>query len=87
MFAQVGGIVHANMYRADDRPRYRHGNKQLTAICASNNVIYLLAKGCYIWRNKQRDREWNALSREEQVHYLETTTDAGRKRKDFRFAH
>ena len=42
----------------------RRGNKQLTAICASNNVIYLLAKGCYIWRNKQRDREWNALSRE-----------------------
>ncbi|KAJ4317497.1 hypothetical protein N0V84_007325 [Fusarium piperis] len=87
MFVQVGGIIHANIYRADDRPHYRRGNKQLTAICASNIVVYLLAKGYYIWRNKQRDRAWNVLSKDEQIHYLETTTDAGSKRKDFRFAH
>ncbi|KAH7148179.1 major facilitator superfamily domain-containing protein [Dactylonectria macrodidyma] len=87
MFCQVGGIASANIYRADDRPHYRRGNKQITAICSANIVIYLLAKGYYIWRNKQRDRHWNALSKEERVHYLETTTDAGSKRKDFRFAH
>ncbi|KAJ3536917.1 hypothetical protein NM208_g6518 [Fusarium decemcellulare] len=87
MFVQVGGIIHANIYRADDRPHYRRGNKQLTAICASNIIVYLLAKSYYIWRNKQRDRAWDALSKEEQIHYLETTTDAGSKRKDFRFAH
>lgn len=42
----------------------RRGNKQLTAICASNIIIYLIAKGYYIWRNKQRDRAWNALSKD-----------------------
>ncbi|KAJ4267706.1 hypothetical protein NW762_003820 [Fusarium torreyae] len=87
MICQVGGIASANIYRADDRPHYRRGNKQLTAICSANIVIYLLAKGYYVWRNKQRDREWDALSKEEQVRYLETTTDSGSKRKDFRFAH
>lgn len=42
----------------------RRGNKQLTAICAANIVIYLLGKGYYIWRNKQRDQAWNALSKD-----------------------
>ncbi|CAM1500827.1 Fc.00g099890.m01.CDS01 [Cosmosporella sp. VM-42] len=87
MFCQVGGIIHANIYRADDRPTYRRGNRQLTAICASNIVLYFLVKAYYIWRNKTRDRAWNALSKDEQLHYLETTTDSGSKRKDFRFAH
>ncbi|KAH6891440.1 major facilitator superfamily domain-containing protein [Thelonectria olida] len=87
MFCQVGGIVHSNIYRADDAPLYRRGNKQLTAICAGNIGLYFLTKAYYIWRNKTRDREWNGLSKEEQLHYLETTTDAGSKRKDFRFAH
>ncbi|KAL2687095.1 hypothetical protein Neosp_004647 [[Neocosmospora] mangrovei] len=68
-------------------PSNRRGNKQLTAICAANIVIYLLGKAYYIWRNKQRDQAWSALSKDEQIHYLETTTDAGSKRKDFRFAH
>lgn len=42
----------------------RRGNKQLTAICAANIFIYLLGKGYYVWRNKQRDIAWNALSKE-----------------------
>ncbi|PNH31078.1 hypothetical protein VD0002_g3264 [Verticillium dahliae] len=87
MFVQVGGIIHANIYRQDDRPNYRRGNTQLTAICAANIVIYVLAKSYYVWRNKVRDREWDALTKEERVQYLETTTDSGSKRKDFRFAH
>ncbi|KAM0326979.1 hypothetical protein ACHAQA_006100 [Verticillium albo-atrum] len=87
MFVQVGGIVHANIYRQDDRPNYRRGNTQLAAICAANIVIYLIAKGYYIWRNKTRDREWDVMTREERANYLETTTDSGSKRKDFRFAH
>jgi hypothetical protein len=41
----------------------------------------------YIWRNKSRDRKWNAMSSEEKDHYLRTTKDEGNKRLDFRFAH
>ncbi|KAI0164279.1 major facilitator superfamily domain-containing protein [Hypoxylon sp. FL1284] len=87
MFVQVSGIIISNIYRTDDKPEYRRGNRQLIAICASNIVLYALAKSYYIWRNKQRDREWDAMTREEQIHYLETTADQGSKRKDFRFAH
>lgn len=83
----------------------RRGNRQLVAICAANIVIYALAKSYYIWRNKQRETEWNGMTRDvspaqncvtqfqqlicfqQQILYLETTTDQGSKRKDFRFAH
>ncbi|KAI2605940.1 MFS general substrate transporter [Hypoxylon fragiforme] len=87
MFVQVSGIVYSNIYRADDRPEYRRANKQLVAICSANIVVYFLIKVYYIWRNNKRDREWNEMSREQQLHYMETTTDQGNKRKDFRFAH
>lgn len=51
----------------------RRGNKQLVAICVANIVIYALAKLYYIWRNKQRDRDWNAMTKEVrlELHVLE----------------
>lgn len=68
-----------------------------------NIGIYLLTKAYYTWRNKKRERMWNALTKEvrerqtltltlltpaqEQLTYLDTTTDSGSKRLDFRFAH
>ncbi|KAH6695721.1 major facilitator superfamily domain-containing protein [Plectosphaerella plurivora] len=95
MFVQVGGIIHSNIYRQNDRPHYRRGNTVLTAIAVMNIAMYIITKGYYIWRNKSRDREWDSMTREasrraassERAHYLETTTDSGSKRKDFRFAH
>ncbi|KAI2465418.1 MFS general substrate transporter [Annulohypoxylon bovei var. microspora] len=87
MFICFSGIVYSNIYRSDDKPEYRRGNKQLVAICAGNIVIYLLIRFYYIWRNKQRDSEWNVMAKEEQLHYLETAPDKGNKRKDFRFAY
>ncbi|KAJ1322891.1 YIL166C-like transporter [Microdochium nivale] len=87
MFVQVSGIVYANIYREDDRPHYRRGNTELSIICGANIVIYGLTKAYYVWRNKTRDAEWSAMSRDEQLQYLATTTDSGSKRKDFRFVH
>ncbi|ETN39112.1 uncharacterized protein HMPREF1541_05334 [Cyphellophora europaea CBS 101466] len=87
LYKQTSGIISANIYRQDDRPDYRRGNRQLTAICAANIVIYLLVKAYYLWRNKQREQEWSAMTVEQRLHYLETTKDTGSKRKDFRFAH
>jgi len=29
-----------------------------------NICIYLLTKGYYMWRNKQREREWDAMTKE-----------------------
>jgi len=45
-------------------PTDRRGNKQLVAISVMNIFIYVLTKVYYIWRNKQRDAKWNALTKE-----------------------
>ncbi|KAF2400138.1 MFS general substrate transporter [Trichodelitschia bisporula] len=87
MFVQTSGIISSNVYRKDDAPRYKRGNKQLLAVVCMNIVIYLLVKAYYIWRNKSRDRKWNALTEAQKVEYLATTKDKGNKRLDFRFAH
>lgn len=81
----------------------RRGNKFLLGINIMNIGIYLLTKAYYTWRNKKREEKWNALTKEvrerqtltlasltlvqEQLTYLDTTTDSGSKRLDFRFAH
>ncbi|KAK0702369.1 major facilitator superfamily domain-containing protein [Lasiosphaeris hirsuta] len=87
MAVQLQSIISSNIYRKDDRPEYRRGNRQLVAIASMNIVIYLLAKGYYVWRNKKRDQKWEAMNPEERQVYLNTTTDKGSKRLDFRFAH
>ncbi|KAF2113116.1 major facilitator superfamily domain-containing protein [Lophiotrema nucula] len=87
MFVQASGIISSNIYRKDDAPLYKRGNKALLAINIANLFVYVLTKAYYVWRNKSRDRKWNALSEEQKLEYLETTTDEGNKRLDFRFAH
>lgn len=37
--------------------------------------------------NRKRATKWNAMSKEEKEYYLQTTTDKGNKRLDFRFSH
>ncbi|KAL3491846.1 major facilitator superfamily domain-containing protein [Aspergillus germanicus] len=87
MICQASSIIASNIYREDDKPFYRRGNKVLLAIVAWNIVMTVFIKVYYIWRNKSRDRKWNAMSSEEKDHYLRTTKDEGNKRLDFRFAH
>lgn len=87
MAVQAGGIIASNVYRADDAPRYKRGNTVLLSLCLTNIGIYTLTKIYYVWRNKSRDTKWKAMSVDERIHYLETTTDEGNKRLDFRFAH
>ncbi|KAL3420539.1 hypothetical protein PVAG01_06984 [Phlyctema vagabunda] len=87
MCVQLARIIYSNIYREDDSPAYRRGNRQLIAICCMNIVIYLLAKAYYIWRNRTRDKQWKSMNEDERVEYLQTTTDSGNKRLDFRFAH
>lgn len=52
-----------------------------------NIVLYLLTKVYYVLRNRYREKKWAAMSEEERLHYLATTTDEGNKRLDFRFQH
>ncbi|KAI0064886.1 allantoate permease [Artomyces pyxidatus] len=88
MFVQASSVIYSQIYRADDAPRYRRGNRQLIVISAINlGVLYPGTKLYYIWRNRQKARVWDAMTPEEQAKYLETTTDVGNRRLDFRFAH
>ncbi|KAF2114546.1 phthalate transporter [Lophiotrema nucula] len=87
MAVQASSIVASNIYRDDDKPLYRRGNKVLIGICAYNIFIFIGAKLFYVHVNRKRDNKWNAMSAQEREHYLATTTDKGNKRLDFRFAH
>ncbi|TFK41501.1 allantoate permease [Crucibulum laeve] len=88
MFVQASSIIGANIYRKDDAPRYRRGNAILISINLFNIVIlYPGTKLYYVWRNKQRDKIWDAMTPEEKSNYLATTSDVGNRRLDFRFAH
>ncbi|KAI4702584.1 hypothetical protein J4E81_002949 [Alternaria sp. BMP 2799] len=87
MCVQASSIISQNIYRDDDKPLYRRGNKVLLAICAYNFVLFVGAKVFYVKVNRKRDRIWEGMTREEKEGYLETTRDEGNRRLDFRFAH
>ncbi|KAL2883493.1 hypothetical protein SGCOL_001176 [Colletotrichum sp. CLE4] len=87
MMVQLARVIYSNIYREDDRPQYRRGNRVLIGICCMNICVYLIAKVFYMWCNKKREKEWKAMTEEEKIHYLETTKDQGSSRKDIRFKH
>ncbi|KAH8786286.1 major facilitator superfamily domain-containing protein [Hyaloscypha sp. PMI_1271] len=87
MCVQTSGITAANIYQADDAPRYKRGNHILLSILVLNIFLYLGTKLYYVKRNSYRERVWGAMSAEERLQYLATTSDEGNKRLDFRFTH
>ncbi|KAK6859101.1 hypothetical protein PG995_004954 [Apiospora arundinis] len=87
MCVQAGNIIGSNIYREEDRPLYRTGNKVLLGLVSFNIVWAVGMKFFYIWRNESKENIWSVMSREEKNDYLNTTKDEGNKRLDFRFAH
>lgn len=87
MSVQASGIIASNIYRRDDAPRYKRGDRALVLICVTNIAVYILAKIYYVLRNRYKSRAWDAMTVDERLVYLKTTTDEGNKRLDFRFAH
>ncbi|KAH7117088.1 major facilitator superfamily domain-containing protein [Dendryphion nanum] len=87
MCVQASSIISQNVYREDDKPLYRRGNRVLIGICAMNFVLFISAKVFYVVVNRRREKVWSSMSTEERDHYLATTKDKGNKRLDFRFAH
>ncbi|GAA5822225.1 hypothetical protein JCM3770_005857 [Rhodotorula araucariae] len=87
MAVQVSSIIGANLYQANDKPRYYKANKAILAIVAFNLVV--VYPGTFFYyrsRNAWKAEQWNAMTTEEKAHYLTTTTDEGCKRLDFVFA-
>ncbi|KAL0068518.1 hypothetical protein AAF712_004232 [Marasmius tenuissimus] len=87
MFVQLGAIVYAQIYRNEDKPLYKNGNRALIGICSMNIVLYISTYFFYKYLNKRREKVWNSWTQEEQRNYLETTKDQGSQRLDFRFAY
>lgn len=79
--------VILQIYREDDAPNYRRGNKILLALVAWNVVMTAFIKVYYVRRNRIRNETWNSMSPSERDDYLRNTKDEGNKRLDFRFAH
>ncbi|KAI0400694.1 MFS general substrate transporter [Xylaria palmicola] len=84
---QAGNVIGNFIYLEDDKPLYHRGNSVLFAVNILGIGLFFLTKAYYVWRNKQRDRIWGAMTEEEQVAYIANTTTTGSKRLDFRFSH
>lgn len=80
MCVQASSIISQNIYRDDDKPLYRRGNKVLIAITVYNFVLFIGAKVYYTTINRRRERVWGGMSKDEKERYLETTSDKGNKR-------
>lgn len=64
MCVQLGGIIAANIYRDADKPLYHYGNRVLMGINFLSIFLFLFAKGYYVFKNKSRDKKWNAMTPE-----------------------
>lgn len=80
MCVQASSMIGQNIYREDDKPLYRRGNRVLIGITAMNFFLFVGAKTYYVIVNKRRNKIWDAMSKEEKETYLETTSDKGNKR-------
>ena len=87
MFLQAAGIISANIYREDDAPAYHRGNVVLIGCAFGTLGACIFARYYYIYRNKQKDRAWNALTIEQQEDYVKNTSDQANKRLDFKFVY
>jgi len=52
-----------------------------------NIFLYIFTYFFYRILNKRQQRKWDAMSPKEQQEYLDTTTDVGNKRLNFRFVY
>lgn len=92
MAVQLGSVYGSEIYRDEDKPYYRVGNRVLIGLTVYNTCLFVGAKIFYIWRNKIRERRWLSMSQEDQEAYLRfiSTPEGkwqGNKMLTFRFSH
>ncbi|ODQ67693.1 MFS general substrate transporter [Nadsonia fulvescens var. elongata DSM 6958] len=87
MMVQLGNVFATQIYRADDKPLYKRGNRNLIIINFLVIGSIIFTKFYYLWRNKTKEAKWNSMNEQERYEYLATTTDKGNKSLDFRFVH
>jgi hypothetical protein len=58
----------------------------LLGINVANIAIYLLTKAYYIWRNKQKEKKWSALSKDVSEYPFESgNADANAQKEQLRY--
>ncbi|KAE8145693.1 major facilitator superfamily domain-containing protein [Aspergillus avenaceus] len=87
MMVQASSIIAGNIYRENDKPYYRTGNKVLIALTVWSIAVFIGAKFYYMWRNKKNAEKWDVMPSAEREEYLAANKDMGNKRLDFRFIH
>ncbi|KAL4861787.1 hypothetical protein BDV12DRAFT_207770 [Aspergillus spectabilis] len=86
MSVQISSIAGANVYRSNDAPYYKYGNKVLIALAVTSMFLFVAAKVYYDWRNRRNAAKWEALTSEQREVYLRDNPLLTNKRIDFRFA-
>lgn len=61
---QIGNVIANFIYRADDAPLYRRGNRDLVVVNVIVIAFFLFTKAYYVLRNKYRDKKWNSMTQE-----------------------
>ena len=70
MTVQIGSIISSQIYRQDDKKSgYQRGNRVLIGIAVYNVFLTLGVKGYFVWRNRQKKRQWKALDADEKLRY------------------
>ncbi len=83
MMTQLSRIIHANIYRDDDAPLYRRGNRVLVGLAAMNLLVYAAIKVYYVWENKRRIKKWEQT--DDKLAYMDKARTAGSKNITFHF--
>jgi MFS transporter, ACS family, DAL5 transporter family protein len=61
---QLGNVAANFIYRTDDAPLYRQGNRDLVVITVIVIIFFLFTKAYNVLRNKPRDKKWNSMTEE-----------------------
>ncbi|KAH8694072.1 putative transporter [Talaromyces proteolyticus] len=83
MMVQASNIISNNIYRDNDKPLYRTGNKVLIALSVFSLALFIVSKFYYDIKNERRARIWNAMNSQERDEYLASNKDSGNKRYEF----
>ena len=74
-------------YTDSDQPYYHHGNIRLAFISCLSILLCVIVRYYYVAINRERAKQWQALTAEQQVNYRINTKDYGSSRIDARLAY
>lgn len=65
MCVQLSSVIGTQVYRTEDQPLYRTGNKVLIALTVWSFAGFLFAKLYYARQNRRRQKIWDAMTTDE----------------------